>query len=98
MAKKKNTAKKHKFKHVEAAGATAVVATATESPAAMGASLQSSARSVAPAVSTRDFSYVSSDLRRIGVMAVALVGVELVLYFVLVHTSVGASIYNLVKV
>jgi hypothetical protein len=98
---KKNTTKKHKFKHVE----TGVGARAPElstSGSASGDSIRGSAtRSPSTAVAGaggRDFSYVGSDLRRIAVMAGALVVLELVLYYVLVYTPAGTAIYSLVKV
>jgi len=98
---KKNTAKKHKFKHVE----TGVGARAPEATAqgAASASISSVAKSKAPnataaSASTRDFSYVGTDLRRIGVMAVSLVALEIALYYVLVYTPAGAAIYSLVRV
>ena len=46
----------------------------------------------------RDFSYVGGDLRRIGAMALVLVGTELVLYYALVHTALGTAVYQLVKI
>lgn len=52
----------------------------------------------APASAGRDFSYVAGDMKRIGIAAVLLVALELVLYYVLTHTSAGDVIYNLVKV
>ena len=98
---KKNTTKKHKFKHVETgAGARAPEVSNAGSSARdiKSAEISQSGRSAAAGVPARDFSYVGTDLRRIGVMAVALVALEMALYYVLVYTPVGAAIYNLVKV
>ncbi len=94
---KKNTAKKHKFKHVETgAGARAPESLMQESSA--GALNRTVTSPATAGVSGRDFSYVGSDLRRIGIMAGALVALELALYYVLIYTPAGAAIYNLVKV
>ena len=98
---KKNTAKKHKFKHVESGAGSRAPETLAQGVAAPGTprtnTLKSQAAGAA-SVSTRDFSYVGGDLRRIGVMAAALVALELALYYVIVYTPAGAAIYNLVKV
>jgi len=50
------------------------------------------------AVGARDFSYVSRDVRRIGVLAITLVVLELVLWYLFAHTGVGDTVYNLVNV
>lgn len=47
---------------------------------------------------TRDFSYVAADLRRILVLAVVLVGVEVALWFLFTHSGVGNQVYNIVRV
>jgi hypothetical protein len=93
MAKKKSPTKKHKFKHVEAAPATEATraVTAVSSPAAKAAVAK-------PEVGARDFSYVGIDLRRIGFMAGGLVLIELVLYYLLVFTSAGSSVYRMVGI
>ena len=98
---KKNTAKKHKFKHVEAAAATRASEASTHATDLRGVSRSETSQPARPAVagaSGRDFSYVGTDLRRIGVMAGLLVALELALYYVLVYTPAGTAIYNLVKV
>ena len=96
MAKKKNNLKKHKFKHVDASVVTAVDAAGAKAAQGKGwpDMVVAKPASGVGTVSTRDFGYVAEDLRRIGAMAGALVGLELVLYYVLVHTPVGASIYT----
>lgn len=97
MAKKKNSQKKHTFKHVashETATQTAgVTATNTEAPKAAAAR-----PATANGTTVRDFSYVAGDMKRIGIIAASLIALEVVLYFVLTHTSAGTTIYNLVKV
>jgi hypothetical protein len=103
MAKKKTQSKKHKFKHVtthdgltsanseldrnvSSSSETKVVRRETKRPAVVFAS------------SARDFSYVAVDLRRVAIFAVALIALELVLWFVFGHTGVGPSVYKLVNV
>lgn len=100
MAKKKNISKKHKFKHVETShlqageSATTAVSEAVESNGARPAALKT-----APVlVSGRDFSYIAGDLRRIALMGGSLIAVELVLYYLLVHTPVGPAVYSLVRI
>lgn len=95
MAKKKNISKKHKFKHVDA--------TALEQPAELNASstvVASPRPQAAPVAVTsgRDFSYVAGDLRRIALLGGSLVVIELILYYVLVHTVFGLTVYSLVKI
>lgn len=101
MAKKKNNSKKHRFKNVESPPSPFGSTPAVDSQAKISTS-ETRARVVAPklilAAPERDFSYVSGDLRRIGMMAVALIGVELILNYVLLHTALGTAIYQLVKV
>jgi len=101
MSKKKNPAKKHKFKHVDTAMVSAAAEVSASANGAAGsaqASTLQTARAAVVAGTARDFSYVGQDLRRIGVMAGALVALEMVLYYVMVYTPVGATIYSLVKV
>jgi len=71
---------------------------ASGSQSSAQASTLQTARAVAAGATARDFSYVGQDLRRIGVMAGALVALEMVLYYVMVYTPAGAAIYSLVKV
>jgi hypothetical protein len=93
MAKKKNSNKKHKFKHaeqspaVESSGqATAPVKAAVTAPAGKAA-----------ASTERDFSYVAQDLRRIAVLAGSLIALELVLAYLVSHTDVGPAVYRLIQ-
>ena len=96
MAKKKNTPKKHKFKHVDPAQSM-------ETANRVMATSQSGGAGARPvftpaAVGARDFSYVGKDVRRIGIMAAALVAIELAFYYLLVFTSAGPAIYRVVGV
>lgn len=100
MAKKKNQAKRHKFKHVE--GSPNLAATETV-PAKTGGTKSKPAREVIIAAAgasnaQRDFSYVGADLKRIAVLAGSLVVLEIVLWYLLAHTAVGTSIYNFLQV
>ena len=94
MAKKKNIPKKHRFKHVEGVVPSAVGSDESKS----SASSPNEIRQVKPMAVTaagRDFSYVTGDLRRIGIMAIILIGIELVFYYLLTHTTLGSLISNL---
>jgi hypothetical protein len=93
MSKKKSNPKKHKFKHADPVAATQ----ATQAPAGQ-VSKQAVFRSAAPVVSGRDFSYVGTDVRRIGLMVVGLILIELAFYYALVFTPIGAAVYRLVNV
>jgi hypothetical protein len=97
MAKKSKSTKKHRFKHAqpaaEAAAATPA-ASATTTPA-RSAAPAATVVSSAPAQATR---FVAVDLRRVGLMLVGLVGLELVLWYLMSHTSLGNSIYDLIRV
>ncbi|HEY2003835.1 MAG TPA: hypothetical protein VGH44_01850 [Candidatus Saccharimonadia bacterium] len=99
MAKKKNQPKKHKFKYTDAVPAeTAMVPASPEALADAVTVAPTKSRQAAVAGPTRDFSYVSVDLGRIAVLAVVLVGLELVLWLLFTHTGVGNTVYNLVNV
>lgn len=105
MAKKKNQSKKHKFKHVETPASVQTVnpdANAAQnmlvaSPKLKPSAVKSSSSSVVHS-GKRDFSYLSKDLRKIFILAVSLVLLEVALSLVFSHTSVGPSIYKLVNV
>jgi hypothetical protein len=97
MAKKKHSNKKHRFKYAEPS-TLAAQAPAVPSPAVNQAETQAPkpATSVAQAGTvTRDFSYVRGDLRRIAVLGGSLIALELILWYLFGHTSVGPSVYNL---
>jgi hypothetical protein len=99
MAKKKNQTKKHKFKYTEPTSGMTAQETAS-APAPVGGSVAPKGRPqvAVTAASTRDFSYVYSDLRRIFLMAGSLVALELVLWYLFGHTGLGDAVLNAVKV
>jgi hypothetical protein len=97
MAKKKTQGKKHKFKYAEASPNVQVEAALRSSAAVLGSAGAQKGRFPHGAVSPgRDFSYVGSDLRRIVIMAVALVAIEVGLWALLAHTQLGDIVYRLV--
>ena len=104
MAKKNKSNKKHRFKYAEpATGVSQVPAVATVTASSSDAPAGNSAtpKAAAAAVSTvagRDFSYVSTDLRRLSVLAVGLVALELVLWYLFTHTGIGDAVFNLIHV
>ena len=101
MAKKKNISKKHKFKNVDSASLEPVVsASVNESGSDVSGAKRADVLKTAPAAvgTGRDFSYVTSDLRRIALLGGSLVVIELVLYYILVHTAFGATVYSLVRI
>jgi hypothetical protein len=98
MAKKKNQSKKHKFKYSEPT--SEMSASVTQTPAPVTASNGATAtrpQAQAVAASTRDFSYVISDLKRISVLLASLVVFELVLWYLFHHTGVGDSVRSVIK-
>lgn len=100
MAKKKYNSKKHRFKNVEDPlhpGDQTPIEHSVVTAVSNSRDKTVSSKPVAFA-DTRDFSYVTGDLRRIAVMAVVFVGVEIILNYVLLHTALGTAIYQLVKV
>ncbi len=90
---KKNQNKKHKFKYTEPTGAS--VASARPASSATDAPNLSKANAAATA---RDFSYVGKDLRRIVVFALGLIALELALWGLLGHTSLGDAVFRFVQV
>ena len=92
MSKKKSNPKKHKFKYSDSSGSPQL------SPLATQTSKSAIAGPAVASVAGRDFSYVAVDVRRIGVMVVGLIAVELAFYYALVFTPFGAAVYRLVNV
>jgi hypothetical protein len=96
MAKKNKSTKKHRFKYTEptsiTTGAAAPVPASTATPRA------ASAAPVAVVAAGRDFSYVTTDLRRLSVLLVGLVVLEGVLWYLLNHTGLGNAVFNLIQV
>jgi ABC-type uncharacterized transport system permease subunit len=101
MAKKKQT-RKHRFKYATPeVGVEPVASGATNVPretAARPVAPRSSSASSIVAANTRDFSYVGHDLRRVAVLSVALVGLEVLLWYLFNHTALGPAVYQMVKV
>jgi hypothetical protein len=96
MAKKSKSTKKHRFKYAEPAtpvseAASVGVAAAVRSAASTSPKLAVPAAAVAPG---RDFSYVGVDLRRLAILAVSLVVVEIVLWALLTYTGIGSTVYG----
>lgn len=94
MAKKTKSAKKHRFKHVEPSSGGPAAGTATVKAATV-ASSAGPAPAVAPAQEAR---FVAADLRRILILLLGLVGLELVLWYLLGHTSLDPALYDLIQV
>lgn len=96
MAKKKNPNRKHKFKYAEPVLPTAVVGStarsATVAQASVGAGLVGAANPTGQA-----YGYVARDVRRLGILALVLVLLELGLWYILGHTSAGQSVYSLIR-
>ena len=101
MAKKTKTSKKHRFKYAEpsvSAAAAAAPVVAAPAPASKVPAAAAPALAEAATVAGRDFSYVGTDLRRVGVLAASLLALELVLWYLFGHTGVGNVVYNLFQV
>lgn len=95
MAKKKvQTGRKHRFKHTEPGAATEHI----QQMSAVTAAATTKVTTPAVAPSGRDFSYVSSDMRRILLLAGVLFAVELVIWYLINHTGFGSNLYTWVKV
>jgi hypothetical protein len=100
MAKKKQF-KKHKLKHGEPS-AQPTPSEGKEAPKAKpkAPAIPSGVTKAVTGsgnVTTRDFSYVAGDLRRILILAVSLVGVEIVLWVLFGHTGLGNAVYQSIK-
>lgn len=100
MAKKKQL-KKHKLKHGEQS--TGVVSNESQEAPKATPKVPATPSGVTKAitgagnVTERDFSYVGGDLRKILVLAVSLMAVELVLWFLFGHTGLGNAVYQAVR-
>ena len=97
MAKKTKSNKKHRFKYAEPTGGSELTQAAVQVPMATTAA-PAKGTVAAPTVASRDFTYVSVDVRRLSVFAVGLVALELLLWFTFTHTGVGDAVFNLVHV
>ncbi len=102
MAKKNKSSKKHRFKYAEPTALGGVVTqTPVSSPVTASpgkASVVGPAAGASATVATRDFGYVTRDLRRLGVLAVGLVLLEVMLWYLFNYTGLGDSVYQLVQV
>lgn len=100
MAKKKQ-GKKHKFKYASPVmpGQSAPEVSSTPNSGGGKRAVAGLSRSYGYQASLgRDFSYVSVDLRRIGVLAVSLIALELVIWYLFGHTGLGNWVYQSVQV
>jgi hypothetical protein len=91
MTKKKHQPKKHTFKHA-APVAAPVAGNTTAAPKAA----TTSGRPVVVA-DTRDFSYVTHDLKRVSIFAASLITLELGLWLAMDYTPLGNIVYGLIK-
>lgn len=85
MAKKKHSPKKHTFKHATAPTPEGVMAATPRTAVMPNAEVTSDGRS---------FEYVGRDVRRLTLFAGILIGLELLLWYVIDFTSVGARLYS----
>ena len=92
MAKKKHQPKKHTFKHAAPVAAPLT----SNASAAPTAAANVSSRPIT-ASSTRDFSYVNHDLRRVMIFAAGLITLELALWLAMDYTALGNVVYGLIK-
>jgi hypothetical protein len=92
---KKSQGKKHKFKHVEASNAQAMPASSVGAPVPSRAQAGGTVSVTQP---SRDFGYVLGDMRRIMALALALVALELALWYLLSHTGLGDTVYRMIQV
>jgi hypothetical protein len=93
MAKKKQT-KKHKFKYSEPS--SVAPSTATAGVVSVGGDMKAPT-SKASASPVRDFSYVTKDMRRISLLVIVLVGIEILLWYLFGHSGAGAAVYRLIR-
>ena len=95
MAKKKQT-KKHNFKYSSPTTTGDIPLSSISQPGSP--EIASKFKSSKPAMSlSENFSYVSHDLRRIAIFAGALIAVEIIVWWSFDHTSLGNSVYSLIK-
>jgi hypothetical protein len=102
MAKKTKSTKKHRFKYAEPTGVAARPAESTlQETSSVAPSAKPNAvfkpQAGAAVVASRDFGYVTTDLRRLAVFAVGLIALELILWYLFEHTGLGAAVYGLIR-
>jgi ABC-type Fe3+ transport system permease subunit len=95
---KKKTHKKQSFKYAQPTHSTESSATSVVSDTAVIRSSSSIGARPSSIVTTVDNPFLSQDLAKLGVIAVALVVIEFGLWFAFGHTSLGSTIYNLYKI
>lgn len=97
MAKKK-THKKQSFKYAQP---TQVTEGTNRSQAPNTTAVRTPTQMVSQATSvvvTNDNPFLSQDLTRLAIIAIALVALEFGLWFVFGHTSIGSAVYSLYKI
>lgn len=102
MSKKtKSGKKKHQFKYAQPAEPVAAAASVEKAASEKLVGAKAPATNVMPEPITlpgRDLSYLPNDLRRIGVLAVGLIALEFLLWYLFNHTGLGPAVYKLVTV
>lgn len=95
MAKKKTSTKKHRFKYAQPTGLSEnSMSTPASSPTATGGH-RPVAATIAPG---EDYSYVGRDLRRLSVLAVSLLAIELIIWVLFGHTGLGDTVDSWIHV
>ncbi len=97
MAKKSKATKKHKFKHVEATRTIETVVSRTEVEVAE-ASSEAARPAATVLVANPAVVYLTTDLRRISLLIVILVALQLLLWFVFNTTTLDDQIYRALKI
>ena len=110
MAKKKKAKNKKKVHRHQAARPMAAASASTATPVVGSAALEAPSVPLAapaitkpaipkpvPGIEAARWSYVGSDVRRIGILATACVVFELVLWYLFTYTGLGAAAYGLIK-
>lgn len=109
MAKKKKAKHKKKVHRHQparsggAANAAPVAATSatptdgTAAPASVPAPIAAGPMPAPVGIQASRVSYVSGDVRRIGVLVVSCVAAELVLWYLFTYTGLGSAAYSLIK-
>lgn len=95
MSKKKKSQKKHQFKYAEAKSATASPAQSSANLSAPTSSAAAKQTSLGYQVANLEL--IKGDVRKVLVLAGSFVLLQLVLWFVFGHTSLGSGVYHLIK-
>jgi hypothetical protein len=98
MSKKKRS--KSKKRHLQTSS-TSTVATSSKAVDSAAQPLAASAVKSTPAAPVAQLdsraAYVGQDMRRIGIIAVFCIAIEIGLWYLLSHTFLGDSVYRLIK-